>query len=154
MFNKTIRVSNIGQGTQFPTILINGIKPPETQIGETDVPFVTWLEIKRTHPKPIENKFWYVDQEEENRLFELYHSYCFQEFESLGIPSVKASITLNEFTQKDKLFFAHEWLGLKKDKFNLLNNPIGYVWLTAIGSVIGAMILYLIGITFNIHIIP
>jgi|GEM_PF-3531313 hypothetical protein len=146
MFDKTIKVSNMGQGTQFPTILLNGIRPPETPIGETDVPFVTWLEIKRTSPKPIENEHWYVDQAEENRLFELYRSYCFQEFELLGIPNLKARITLNKI-QNNELFFAHEWLEQQelfkqKDKPNLVNTPIGYVGLGVIIVIVGALATY------------
>jgi hypothetical protein len=140
MFDKTISVTNTGEGQNF-SYLQYGKEILLNRRTQTDIPFVAWLEIKITTPKHIENKMLSVDQEEESRLFELYHSYCFQEFESMGIPKVKASIKLNQFTQEKELFFAQEWLERQellkqKDKFNLLNSSSGFIFLSVLAGVL------------------
>lgn len=111
-----IKVENQNQAQELTInnekIIINGVKP-RNPIGYTDIDFQTWLEIKRAYPLFISKRVFYVNQGDEKQAFITYRANCFQEFESIGVPSVKASVALNEFFPKDKLLLAHEWLESK-----------------------------------------
>lgn len=88
------------------------------------------------------------DDDELKKLAHQYKSNCYAEFESLGIPEVKASIISGDLSKGDKHEFALEWLSSKDEASNeaiKLANIKSSRWtkygaiITAIGVIAGIL---------------
>jgi hypothetical protein len=90
------------------------------------------------------------DQAKLQDALKQFKSMCFSEFEALGIPAVKASVAAGNLSRGDKHELALEWLATEKNDWHI--KPLGIVWITAIGSVLGAIIIYLFRSQLGIHL--